>query len=427
MPYGHIVRRTSVAAVLAGVLLVSGCTRTPPRSVFGTAVTQALQNHTPVAPQIVAADNAFGLALFKILSEGATTNVAISPMSIALAMQMVYNGAEGSTRQGISRALQLQGLGALAVDRYNAALQAALIHPDPQVQLTTANSLWMHLRKKRVRPSFVSANEAYYAAKIGDLSGAPDDVNAWMARETNGLIKQVLPAGDYHHVVAVLANAIYFRGTWTSLFNPNRTRAAPFTLSDGTRVSCQMMQMSRPVKYPYLSGSNFQAVELLYGRTGRLRMLIILPAVGVNLGSFVASMTSEQLSTWIADLDPTEVSIGLPRFTASYSSSLVHALTSLGMGVAFARETADFTGLAPAGGVYISDVAHEAVVQVDEHGTVAAGATVVQIVEESLGPPSITMTMDRPFFYAIVDGKTGALLFIGTLIDPTEGLNRAVH
>ena len=429
MSYEYVMRRASVAAVLAGIWLASGCNGSnsdnssdggvgvPPSPTVATAVEQAQQNDTPVAQQIVAADDTFGLALFNALNQGASSNVVISPTSIALALQMVYNGAEGSTQQGMSQALQLQGLGALAVDQGNAALQAALIAPDPKVQLTTANSLWMHLSQNAVLPSFVSTNETYYAADIGDLSGAPDDVNAWVASETNGLISQILPPANYNHVVAVIANAIYFKGEWTTAFNPNDTAAAPFTLTDGSQVSCQMMNQTG--SFPHLWGADFQAAELPYGQTGRLSMLIILPAVGVDLRSFVASMTREELSTWIAELEPAQVSLGLPRFTATYGSSLVKGLTSLGMGVAFSPLTADFTGLASGPGVYISDVEHEAVVQVDESGTVAAGATTVTITT-TIAVPTINMTMNRPFFYAIVDGKTGALLFIGTLVDPSQ-------
>lgn len=427
MSYKHAIHRASVAAVLSGMLLASGCngsgssdslasvTDPAPSPTVGTAVEEAQRNDTPVPQQIVAADNTFGLALFNALNQGATSNVAISPTSIALALQMVFNGAEGSTQQGMSQALQLHGLDALTVDQDNAALQAALINPDPDVQLTTANSLWMHLSQNPVLPSFVTTNETYYAADIGDLSGAPDDVNAWVASATNGLITKILPPADYSHVIAVLANAVYFKGTWASAFNTDQTMTMPFTLADGTEISCQMMNQTR--SFPYFAGPDFQAVELPYGQTGRFSMLIILPAAGVDLGSFVASMTGEQLSAWIADLEPAEISIGLPRFTASYSSSLVDALTSLGMGVAFNPTTADFAGVASGVSVHISDVEHQAVVEVDESGTVAAGGSTGTVGVTIAAPP---MTMNRPFFYAIVDGKTGALVFIGTLIDPTE-------
>jgi len=273
----------------------------------------------------------------------------------------------------------------------------------------------MHLSKNPVLPSFASTNETYYAAKIGDLSSAPDDVNAWVASETNGLIKRILPPDNYDHVAAVLANALYFSEMWTSTFIPSLTRTARFTLGDGTEISCQMMHKTS--EFPYFSGSNFQAVELSYGQTRRLRMLIILPAAGVNLKSFVANMTSEKLSEWIGDLRHAHVEIGLPRFTATYAGSLDSALTSLGMGAAFDRNVANFTGLASRTRIYISDIEHKTVVKVDESGTVAAGATEAELVLQSM---PIDMIMDRPFFYAIVDGKTGALLFVGTLIDPIQ-------
>jgi serpin B len=418
--------RTWVAVVLTGTLLTSGCGSGPsdsadsgsmPGNSVPGAVEQALQNGTAVAPQVVAADNAFGLMLLDDLNPGATSNVAISPTSIALALQMVYNGAEDSVQQGMSQALQLQGLGALAVDQDNAALQASLINPDPQVQLTIANSLWMHLNDNPVLPAFINTNQTYYAAEIGDLSGAPEDVNAWVASETNGLITQILPAADYTHMVAVLANAIYFKGAWTSAFNPDLTASAPFTLTDGTQVSCRMM--SQAGSFPYLQGSNFQALELPYGQAGRLGMLLILPAVGVDLSSFVAGMTGDQVNSWLAALEPANVSVGLPRFTATYGASLVNALTSLGMGMAFDSNMGELPGLAP--DVYISDVEHKVVVQVDESGTVATGVTTVTISPTLVVADPVVMTLNRPFFYAIVDQQTGALLFIGTLVDPTQG------
>ena len=122
-------------------------------------------------------------------------------------------------------------------------------------------------------------------------------------------------------------------------------------------------------------------------------MLIILPAVGVNLESSVANMTSEELSTWISDLEPAEIGVRLPRFAATYASSLVKTLTSLGMRAAFDPNIADFTGLASRTRVYISDIEHEAVVKVDESGTVAAGATTAEIVPQSL--PMVMTMQDR--------------------------------
>jgi serine protease inhibitor len=142
--------------------------------------------HTGAAidPQIVTSDNAFGVALFKTLSTGNNGNIAISPVSIALALQIAYNGAVGTTRHSMAQTLLLGSLATQRLNKANAALQASLRVADPQVQITIANSLWGHLDRHPMSPSFTQTVETFYGAKVGDLSEAPSNVNAWVARET---------------------------------------------------------------------------------------------------------------------------------------------------------------------------------------------------------------------------------------------------
>ena len=386
-----------------------------PAPSMATAVAQALAAGTAVDPQIVSIDNGFGLSLFNTLNQGYAGNLAISPTSVALALQIVYNGAAGTTQQGMAQALRVQGLSTLQLDSDNAALQASLSNPDPAVQLTLANSLWMHLSDNPVLASFIQANQTYYAAQIGDLAGAPADVNTWVASQTSGLITQILPA-DFNPATAdaVIVNAIYFKAPWSSPFDSSQTAAQPFTLADGSQVSCQMMHQSGI--FGYLQGANFQMVRLPYGQDNHLSMIIALPAQGVSLASFVAALTNDELNTWIAGLQAVAGAIALPRFTSNYAGSLVSALTTLGMGVAFNPQLADFSGIAPL--TYLSDVEHATLVQVDEAGTVAAGATSVSIGIEAVPANTFSMTMDHPFFYVIRDDLSGALLFIGTMVNP---------
>jgi serine protease inhibitor len=421
----------AMSALLAAAALSAGCgggAVNPAQAPAGggsnpagsppPAVAQAKAAGAPVNPAIVAADNAFGLHLFQSLISG-TENVAISPISVAMALQIVYNGAAGTTQQAMAQTLQLGSLSTPDLNDANAALQASLIAPDPAVQITIANSLWMHLSNNPVLPSFTQTDETYYGATVGDLAGAPDNVNAWVAAETQGLITQILPAeppGYYASpaVLAVIANTIYFKGQWSATFDPTQTVSAPFTLSDGTQVSAEMMQ--RVGSYAYLRGANFQAVRLPYGQ-GRFSMVILLPDVGVDLGSFVAGMTADGLSGWIAQLQGSYGAVALPKFTATYSQSLPPALTSLGMGIAFCPNRADFSGIA-APLSCLADVEHKTVVEVDESGTVATGATTVTVVVTVVQDPVFSITLDRPFLYAIRDDTTGELLFIGILQNP---------
>jgi serine protease inhibitor len=378
------------------------------------AVMQAQQANTPVDPAIVTADNTFGLNLFQNLYSGTPGNVAIAPISVAMALQIVYNGAGGATQQGMAQTLQLGSLSTQDLNSDNAALQGSLLNPDPQVNLTIANSLWMHLDANSVPAAFTQMDQTYYGATVGDLAGAPANVNNWVSTETDGLITNILPNANYAAVVAVIANVIYFKGQWSTAFDPSQTAAAPFTLGDGTQVSVPMMHQS--ATYGYLQGANFQAVRIPYGQ-GRFSMLVVMPSAGTSLDSFVASLTPDMLSGWVGQLQTGLGNLSMPKFTATFAASLVQPLTTLGMQAAFCSDAqASFPGL---GLVCIQDVEHKTVVEVDESGTVAAGATTVTIGPTAVELPLFTLTLDQPFLYAIRDDKTGELLFIGTMTNPS--------
>ncbi len=432
MSQRYLLGRCSTAAALVMAAALSGCggssmnsgsapmpsvpanmnSTTPP------AVAQAMDSGTAVDPAIVTADNTFALNLFQNLNTGATGNVSIAPISVAMTLQILYNGAAGATQQAMAQTLQLGAMSTQDLNNANAALQGSLMNADPNVQLVIANSLWLHMSTTTVLPSFTQMDEMYYGATVGDLAGAPTDVNKWVSAETNGLITEILPAGNYGGVVAVLANVIYFKGQWSTAFDPSQTMSAPFTLADGTQASVQMMHQSG--SYSYLAGTGFQALRLPYGQ-GRLSMLLVLPDAGTSLSSLVASLTLDGLNGWIGQMQTGSGDIALPRFTATYGTSLPPALTTLGMGAIFcsAAPTPDFSALAP--GVCVSDVEHKTVVEVDENGTVAAGATTVSISPTAVAAPQFTLTLDHPFLYAIRDDQTGELLFIGTLMNPTAG------
>jgi hypothetical protein len=151
------------------------------------AVMTAKSEDTPVDPAVVTADNNFGLSLFQNLNAGASGNVAIAPISVAMALQILYNGAAGSTQQTMAGTLELGAMSTQDLNNDNAALQASLMDADPQVQITLANSLWVHLTgdsANAVLPSFTQMDQTFYGATVGDLAGAPANVNAWVSNES---------------------------------------------------------------------------------------------------------------------------------------------------------------------------------------------------------------------------------------------------
>jgi serine protease inhibitor len=377
------------------------------------AVEQAVRSSTPVDSNLVAANNSVGFDLFnQLVQQNPSANVFISPTSIALALEIVENGANGATLTAMGQTLHLPSTSLSDINTGNAALQASLVNPDPKVALTIANSLWIHKATTQVNPTFIQTNTNYYGSTVGDLAGAPANVNAWVSQQTNGNITSILPAGNYSSWVFAVINAVYFKGAWTTPFDPGLTTSVPFTLLNGTTKTCNLMQ--RQGTYTYYSGANFQAVRLPYG-SNRMSMVMILPNQGVNWTTFLATLTPQNLTTWLSQATSNFGSVALPRFQTGYDADLIPSLTSLGMGIAFTSQ-ADLSGIAP--GTMLTYVHHKTFLNVTEQGTEAGAATGIGGAT-AVAVNSFTFRADHPFFCAIQDDKTGTLLFLGCILDPT--------
>ena len=410
----------SLCAAVAGLggCGTSGVSSQPGALMLPAAVADAVNRNAVVPDRTVAANNRFAFDTLAQLrrTAGGSDNVFVSPTSLALALEIAYNGARGDTQGGMAQVLHLQTTSAELLNSDNAALQASLINPDPAVTLNIANSLWF--RSGAVKPEFVTINRTFYGSEIGDVAGAPSNVNAWVNQKTAGKIPTILPEGDYSRTIAILVNAIYFNATWTHPFDPNLTADAPFTLVDGSKLTVKMMHADG--RYAYFKGPHFQALRLPYGAE-RLNMLLFLPDTDSSLDSLAAGLTPEAWTDWLSRFQDKSGAIGLPKLTSSYGATMNDTLKSLGMELAFDPNRADFSALAQAPGenVYIQGVYHKTFLRIDEKGTEAAAATGVTIGVTSVPQFDFRMTLDRPFLCAIQDQKTGVILFLGTIVHPS--------
>ena len=143
-------------------------------------------------------------------------------------------------------------------------------------------------------------------------------------------------------------------------------------------------------------------------------MYVFLPSGENTLADLIGKLALKDWKTWTGALAERDGTIEMPRFKAEYFSRLNGTLSGMGMKEAFSR-SADFSNLCECGpgDVYISDVLHKAVIEVNEKGTEAAAATAITIRLTSAMP-----VVDRPFLIAIVDDDTGLILFMGAISDP---------
>lgn len=345
-------------------------------------------------------------------------NLFISPLSVSIALAMTYNGASGKTRETMAEALRLAGLDVDEINHANMYLLSALEDIDPKVELAIANSLWAR-QGIDFKSDFLDTNQKYFDAEVTSLDFDDRDsvgvINDWVDENTRGKIKKIVDSIEPDDVM-ILINAIYFNGKWSSEFDDDDTKDMPFHLADGSEVQHPMM--SQEGQYSYLEGMGFQAVRLAYGENKRVGIYIFLPDEGSSLDALMGELDHDTWVDWLNQFKRKPGAVTIPRFTMEYETSLNKVLISLGMGPAFDPNGADFSAMTDKK-VFIGQVKHKAVVEVNEEGTEAAAATSASM--PASGPPeTFSFVADRPFFFAIHDSETDSVLFMGSLFNPQE-------
>ncbi len=375
-----------------------------------------------IEPDVVEANTEFGFNLFnEILNAEQDKNIFISPFSVSLALAMTLNGAAETTEQAMTDTLQLQGNDSETINTNYALLLQALKTSDPKVTLEIANSLWAD-QHFTFNQDFLQRNTDYFGAEVSTLDFADpnsvDTINQWVDTNTNGKIEKILEQIDENEIL-FLINAIYFKGAWQTEFDPADTRDNTFHLTDGSQK--QVPMMARDGEYPFYYASDFTAISLPYGN-GRVSMYIFLPSQNASLDQFLENLNAENWQNWISQFHEQKVWLQIPKYKFEYKVNLNKVLSALGMGIAFDTQAANFRrmlpdGVIPTSNLSISRVDHKTYVEVNEEGTEAAAVTNVGIVATSAPPEFI---VNRPFFFAIHDNETKTVLFMGTVVDPTE-------
>ncbi len=363
----------------------------------------------------------FGFNLFsEVEKENKGKNIFISPASVALALSMTGNGAEGTTGDAMAEVLHVKGMGSDEVNSLNKLLMKELERSGSNIELSIANSLWCKPDMK-FKPDFIGKCKDFYGAEVSNKFEA-NAINAWVKEKTKDKISKIIDKIP-EEAILYLINAIYFKGTWKIEFDKKKTEDKDFFLLNGNKKKCPLM--SQRGDFSYYKGDKFQAVSLPYG-DGSTAMYIFLPDEKTGIAEFQKNLTEKNWEKWMNDFEVKEGDVLLPRFKIEYETLLNDSLNALGMGIAFDQLKANFKNMCEFSeeeNVYINRVIHKTFVEVNEKGTEAAAVTAVEMGAFTTSvnpepPKRFYMLVDHPFFFVIRDNKTGLILFIGSVVEP---------
>jgi serpin B len=367
--------------------------------------------------ELVAGLNQFAFDYYGILNEASgEENVIFSPLSIGMAFGMADAGARGETAAEIERVFHFPASGEELHAAFNFLDQALADSGESTTRL--ANRMYPGVGYDVVE-DFTETLAAFYGAPLERLDFATETeaarkrINAWVSDRTENRIPELLPAGTITpETVLVLVNALYLEAKWSQPFGKYPTEDAPFTRLDGSVVHAHLMHNAE-LEASYVDTEGYQAVELPYGG-GEISMTVVVPDKG-RFAEFEQGFDAERLAEIDTAMSGGIVDFFLPRWSASFSADLVETLPELGLRLPFMG--GDFTGISPSN-PFIGSGVHAADIEVDEEGTVAAAATGLGFAESGPPQPDAVIRADRPFVYLIRDTETGAVLFMGRVIDP---------
>jgi serpin B len=372
-----------------------------------------------VQKELALANTGFAFNLLKQLNkEQPRANIFISPYSASTVLQMVGTGAAGTTLTEMEKALGTSSLTEAAVEQGNEDIAAYINAKNTNFILTTANSIW-YLQGMPPVPAFIDNDEKYFGATVKGLNfAAPSAValiNNWASTETHGKITKII-ATIPPDMRMILANAVYFLGSWQNPFDTNLTASRSFYPDGGGQSTIPMMQQTR--QFIYSETSDYQAVELPY-KGGDLAMYVFLPSPNSSLEQLLSAMNAQTWQETINnDFGIDEGTLTLPKFNLTYDTSLIPALQALGMRTAFTTE-ANFSKISSER-LYIGMVKQQAMVEVNELGTEAAAVTTVGLLPTVVPyfPNPFQMVVNRPFLFFIEDQQTATILFSGAIFNP---------
>ncbi len=354
-------------------------------------------------------------------------NLFYSPLSISVALAMTYAGAEGDTETEMADVLKFklpepgihEAFNALDQELESRGEDAEGADGDA-FRLRVVNALWGQTGYSFL-DTFLDVLALNYGAGMTLLDFMSDPeagrvlINDWVAEQTEDRIKDLIPQGAITNGTRlVLTNAVYFNASWKESFDEDMTQDGEFTTPEGP-VTVPMMQQT--TNYGYAEGENYQAVELPYDGD-ELSMVILVPDAG-KFSEVEAGVNGAFVENLVSSIGYTEVVLKMPKFSFTDSFSVKKMLKAMGMEAAFKPGDANFSGIDGSFELFIQDVIHKAFVAVDEAGTEAAAATAVIVGITSEPDEQIEVTINRPFIFFIRDIETGAVVFVGRVVDPT--------
>jgi len=351
-------------------------------------------------------------------------NIVISPLSIHLAMSMLYYGLKGRSRKELRNALGLDLVKKRAhLEEASKVLDTYESLQDENITLSVANGLYV-TNNSRVEPEYANLIRNQFDAEINFLDFtqkkvAADIINGWADNKTHGLIQNLVSDESIDRETKLLiVNAVYFKAKWLKPFDEKHTKRGKFMTLNNTEKNVDFMFLRENLESAFIEDLNSTVIAIPYADED-YKMIIIHPQESTNINNLETTLfnnsTSKGIESYLSKLGKKETDFFLPKFETGSDISLVKHFQAMGVNQIF-REDAAFKAITNTTDVAVSDIIHKTKIEVNEEGSEAAAATAVIFTKVFTRKPKIRI--NSAFIFFIFDTKNKIPIFTGKIVDP---------
>lgn len=366
---------------------------------------------------------------WKLLKEFASENknVVFSPISLRIVLALLYQGSSGATEREFQNVLQFVDKASVR-DQYRDVLTALQTSEKKEYVLNMGSRIFL---RSEIEPKqkFASVAKDIFKTDIEAVdfteANSSEAINYWVEKLTEGKITQLVKPEELKDTIMLIANAVYFKGTWRHQFPKNDSFFGNFYLiNDDDILTVTVPYMTNEEQFYYVESQNFDAKFLrLPYKGGRYSMIMILPNSKGGLPALLKRINLYNVKSLLYLMDKRTVKVTLPKFKFDFQKRLAPILQKFGMHQMF-QNTASFPGIARGNStllrrLVVTDVIQKAGIELDETGTVAYAATAVNIGNK-IGEAEAFFEATHPFLFFIEEESTGSILFAGKLENPLE-------
>lgn len=345
-------------------------------------------------------------------------NVLISPFSIQTALTMATNGAKGNT---LGEILGVMGCDNCSVSDLNALhrdLTTLLTKQSGHPSVTVSNRYFYDDKRINVKAPFLSALSTYYDSgadnlNFSDEQAALDQINGWVKTSTKGKIEKILDRITVYDV-AFLINALHFKADWATGFSSELTATGPFTKADGSVAQVDFVNADR--NFTFAQSAQHNLVDIPF-KDSTFSFSLIQPSQTNTATDWHLNITPEIWNNLYANAQYNRAEVRFPKLKLAYDNDIIQSLKNLGMLAAFSDRDADFSAMGTAAqNIFINQIKHKTVLEVDEKGAEGAAVTSIGFAITSAPP---TFRFNRPFVLVLRHIPTNTMLFTGFVADPS--------